>query len=123
MEFKREVVKALLIDSAAEWLPNEKNSTKIGYEINTHFGRLTPQGIKYIAELGEGKLRARKAYESSSWSITLKTKKCIIARVNGKNRIHKFIQQCRLKGWLASHINVKSLVDIYNKASEEVICG
>jgi len=91
--------------------------------------------VKYIAEKGYGKLQAKKAYANGSWGIKFTTKNRLktsdgkdlhfgvvvtLKEINGKNRINEFIQQCSLRGWLVNHVNVESLVDVYNKAEETV---
>lgn len=237
---RREVAKAMLIDSAAGWTPNEESSTKIGYgvvptriedivrskddeirfilmgdsekyntfnynipvtmvndthpfvaratlcyypkcarnqgvdytntEMELRFGRIDDTGriksvkgnkeepddiddlndfseehvrkyfrkwdnIKYISDKLTDRIRPRKAYSSGNWGIKLTTMNRLkrddgeglpfgvvitLKEINGRNRIGEFIQQCQIRGWLVNHVDVKNLVDIYNKAEEEV---
>lgn len=241
MGLRREVAKALLIDSAAGWTPNEEQSTRIGYgvvpvkidrivrsnddeirfilmgdseryctynynipvsivndthpfvaratlcyypkcarnqgvdytntEMDLRFGRINDKGkvqcikgnkeepddiedlndfteeyvrkyfrkwdnIKYISDTLTSRTRAKKAYTSTgNWGLKLTTMNRLkqsdgeglpfgivitLKEINGKNRINEFIQQCQMRGWLVNHVDVKNLVDVYNKAEEEV---
>jgi len=44
-----------------------------------------------------------------------------LKEINGKNRIADFIQQCSLRGWLVNRVNVENLVDVHNKAEEDIV--
>jgi len=240
MGLSREVAKALLIDSAAGWNPNEESSTKVGYgivpkriddivsskndeirfilmgnsqrystynygipvpiadsahpfvaratlcyypkcernqgvdytntEMELRFGRINDKGkiqsikgnkedpddigdmmdfteehvrqyyrkwdnIKYISDNYTSRSKARKAYSNGNWGIKIKTMNRLkrddgeglpfgvvvtLKELEGKNRIGEFIQQCSLRGWLVNRINVQNLVDVYNRAEEDV---
>lgn len=91
--------------------------------------------IKYIADSFTSKTRARKAYTTKNWGIRLTTMNRLksedgenlpfgivitLKEISGKNRINEFIQQCSLRGWLVNRINVKNLVEVYNKAEEHL---
>jgi len=240
MGLRREVAKALLIDSAAGWAVSEDSSTKIGYgivpikiddivrskddeirfilmgntqeyntynynipvsvvndthpfvakatlcyypkcernqgvdytntEVELRFGRINDKGkvlslkgnkeepediedmndfteehvrryfrkwdnIKYISDTLTNRTKARKAYSTGNWGIKLTTMNRLkrsdsedlpfgvvitLKEINGKNRIKEFIQQCQMRGWLVNHVDVKNLVDVYNKAEEDI---
>ena len=40
--------------------------------------------------------------------------------INGVNRIYDFIQQCSLRGWIVTRIDVESRIDIYNAAEVDI---
>lgn len=242
MGLRREVAKALLIDSAAGWDPNEETSIKIGYglvprriediirskddeirfiltektkeyctynygipipiangthpfvakatlcyypncernqgvdytntEMELRFGRINDRGkvqslkgnkeepeeiedlydfteehvrryfrkwdnIKYISDHLTSRSKPRKVYANANgnWGIKLTTMNRLrqndgeglpfgvvitLKELSGRNRIDEFIQQCSLRGWLVSRVNVQNLMEVYNKAEEEV---
>ena len=91
--------------------------------------------VKYISDKFTDRARPRKTYSTENWGIKLTTMNRLkqgdgenlpfgivitLREINGKNRINEFIQKCQLKGWLVNRVNVESLVDVYNKAEEEV---
>lgn len=243
MGLRREVAKALLIDSAAGWTPNDEASTKIGYGIvpkkiddiirskddeirfilmgesqqyntynygipipvanDTHpfvaratlcyypncernqgvdytntemelrFGRINDRGkvqsikgnkeepddiddlndfteehvrryfrkwdnIKYIADNFTNRSKPRKVYTNANgnWGIKLTAMNRLkrddseklpfgvvitLKELNGKNRLAEFIQQCSLRGWLVNRVNVENLVEVRNKAEEDIV--
>ena len=43
-----------------------------------------------------------------------------LKEINGVNRIHQFIQLCKLNNFNVTRIDVKNRIDIYNKAEEEL---
>lgn len=43
-----------------------------------------------------------------------------LKEINGVNRIHQFIQSCKINNFNVTRIDVKNRIDIYNKADEEV---
>lgn len=90
---------------------------------------------KHIREKYGDNLRARKAYKSGMWGVSVKTKERLEQRdgygikfglvvtlkeVNGVNRIHDFKQKAQIAGWRVEELRVKVKVDIYNKLQEEL---
>ena len=43
-----------------------------------------------------------------------------LKEINGVNRIHQFIQLCKINNFNVTRIDVKNRIDIYNKAEEEL---
>ena len=43
-----------------------------------------------------------------------------LKEINGVNRIHQFIQSCKINNFNVTRIDVKNRIDIYNKADEEI---
>ena len=43
-----------------------------------------------------------------------------LKEINGINRIDDFIQQCSLRGWIVTRIDVKNRIDIYNAAEVNI---
>ncbi len=91
--------------------------------------------IKHINEEINSKSKSRKAYEEGLWGIKINVKERLkskmdgniqfgmvitLKEMNGLNRIHDFIDNCRLKGWIVNKIEVNNLIDIYNVAEEEI---
>lgn len=95
--------------------------------------------VKHIREnvnTPSGKRKRPKIIQSNGlWGISIKTKERLNSRdgqnlkfglvitlkeINGKNRIDEFIQQCYFRGWLVNKINVDNMLDVYNKANEEL---
>ncbi len=94
--------------------------------------------IKHIKETFTGKNRAKKAYDTGLWGLSLKTKERLnqkhgnglkfgivitLKEINGKNRIEDFIRNCSLRGWIVNKIDVENKIDIYNIAEEEIVFG
>lgn len=90
---------------------------------------------KHIREKYGSKLRARKAYESGMWGVSIKTKERLEKRdghgikfglvvtlkeINNINRVHDFIQKARLAGWIVNEIDIDTQVNLHEK-SQEVI--
>jgi hypothetical protein len=87
---------------------------------------------KHIREKYGDSLRARKAYESGMWGISVKRKERLdkekkpvkfglvvtLKEVNGINRAQDFMQKARLAGWTVNEINVETQVDIYNQLQQ-----
>lgn len=95
--------------------------------------------IKHIRENIEtekgSKRKAKSKKQEGLWGISIKTNERLnlkesnnlkfglvitLKEINGVNRIQEFIQQCSAKGWIVNKINVENLIDIYNKAQEEL---
>ena len=90
---------------------------------------------KHIREKYGESLRARKAYDSGRWGVSVKTKERLEKRdgygikfglivtlkeINDINRIHDFKQKALAAGWRVEEISVRAKVDIYNKLQEEI---
>lgn len=91
--------------------------------------------IKHIREVFTQRNRAKDAYASGLWGVSLKTKERLdekygngikfgiivtLKEINGVNRIDDFIKNCALRGWLVNKIDVENRIDIYNIAEEEI---
>lgn len=89
--------------------------------------------VKHIREIIKNN-KPKKVY-NGLWGISIKTKERLeekygigikfgiivtLKEINGINRIEDFIQQCSLRGWLVSRINVDNRIDIYNVAEESI---
>lgn len=90
---------------------------------------------KHIREKYGASLRARKAYETGMWGISVKTKERLEKRdgygikfglvvtlkeVSGINRVHDFIQKARLAGWIVNEVNVDARVTLHEKLQETI---
>ena len=40
--------------------------------------------------------------------------------MNGVNRIDDFMKLCMVRGWIVNKIEVNNMVNVYNRAEEEV---
>lgn len=91
--------------------------------------------VKHVGEVLTEKPRMRKKYGDPLWGISLKTKERLqtgngdklkfgvvitLKNISGENRIQEFQQQCQLRGWLVTDINVQTQIDIYNQADTDV---
>ena len=89
--------------------------------------------VKHISEETKDTSKPRKAYEAGMWGLSIKTKERLTNRrtapmpfgvvitlkeMNSINRIDEFIKLCAVRGWLVNTIDIKSRVDVYNKAEE-----
>ena len=43
-----------------------------------------------------------------------------LKEISGVNRIDDFIQQCSLRGWIVTRIDVENRIDIYNAAEVNI---
>lgn len=91
--------------------------------------------VKHIGEVLRDGTRARKAYSTGMWGIKIRTTErddnkngrgmnfgvvVTLKEINSVNRIDDFIQQCSLRGWIVSQIDVASRIDIYNAAEVDI---
>lgn len=91
--------------------------------------------VKHVGEVLKGKMRARKAYETGMWGIKIRTTErddkkngrgmnfgvvVTLKEINGADRIDTFIQQCSLRGWIVTRVDVESRIDIYNAAEVDI---
>ncbi len=89
---------------------------------------------KHIREKYGNDLRARKAYESGMWGVSVKRKQRLdeekkpvkfglvvtLKEVNGVNRVQDFMQKARLAGWIVNEVNIETQVDIYNQLQQPI---
>lgn len=92
---------------------------------------------KHIREKYGNDLRARKAYQSGMWGVSVKRKQRLdeekkpvkfglvvtLKEVNGVNRVRDFMQKARLAGWIVNEINIEAQVDIYNQLQQPIDFG
>lgn len=91
--------------------------------------------VKYVAEKGYGRLKPQKAYANGNWGIKITPKTRSISNkkeeihfgiiitlkeIYGRNRISEFINLCSIRNWLVNHVNMENLINVYNKAEEDV---
>lgn len=91
--------------------------------------------VKHITQILKNRLIPKQRYDSGLWGLSVKTKERLWKRdgeglkfgvvitlkeINGVNRIDEFINQCTLRGWLINKVEVENMIDIYNKAEEEI---
>jgi len=91
--------------------------------------------VKHISEALNENARARKAYPSGNWGLSIKTKERVapkagrglrfgvvvtLREMNGINRIDEFIKLCMVRGWLVNRIDIQNQLDVYNKAEEDI---
>lgn len=91
--------------------------------------------VKHIGDIPDPKARARKAYYSKLWGLSIKSKArnaagardrlafgviVTLKEMHGVNRIDDFIQQCQARGWIVNRINVEAKVNVYNQAQMEL---
>ena len=91
--------------------------------------------VKRIAEIPSPDARARKAYDSRLWGLSIKSKArnaagtrdrlpfgvvVTLKEMRGVNRIDEFIQQCQARGWIVNRINLEAQVEVYNQGQMEL---
>ncbi len=91
--------------------------------------------VKRIAETPDPRARARKAYDSRLWGLSIKSKArnaagvrdrlafgviVTLKEMHGANRIDDFIQMCQARGWIVNRINVETQVEVYNQGQMEL---
>ena len=91
--------------------------------------------VKHIRETLTGRNRAKKAYETGLWGLSLKTKERLdekfgkgltfgivitLKEINGVNRIEEFIKQAQIRTWLVNKIDIDTRIDIFNIAEEDI---
>lgn len=93
--------------------------------------------VKHIGEVLKDSARMRKAYSTGMWGIKIRTTErsdtekpgrgmnfgvvVTLKEINGVNRIDDFIQQCSLRGWIVTRIDVENRIDIYNAAEVDIV--
>ena len=91
--------------------------------------------IKHINDTIKSKPRARKKMGAGFWGLSIKTKERLksthdkgtpfgvvitLKEMNGVNRIDDFMKLCMVRGWIVNKIEVNNMVNVYNRAEEEV---
>lgn len=91
--------------------------------------------VKHICEEIKSTSRARKAYESGLWGLSIKTKDRLttnkkeklafgvvvtLKEMNGVNRIEDFIKACWARQWIVNRLDIQNQMDIYARAEEQV---
>ena len=91
--------------------------------------------IKHIGEVLKEGTRSRKAYSTGMWGIKIRTTErddkkngrgmnfgvvVTLKEINGVNRIDDFIQQCSLRGWIVTRIDIENRINIYNAAEVDI---
>ena len=91
--------------------------------------------VKHIGETINSRARPRKMLDSEFWGISIKSKSrenngrrdslpfgivITLKEMNGVNRFEDFISLCQVRGWLVERLDVRTRLDIYAKAEEEV---
>lgn len=91
--------------------------------------------VKYVGELLKDDVRIRKAYGAGMWGIKIRTTErgdekngrgmnfgvvVTLKEINGVNRIDSFIQQCSLRGWIVTQVDIENRIDIHNAAEVEI---
>lgn len=92
--------------------------------------------VKHIREIATGRNQGKKAYSTGLWGLSLKRNERLnnnyelginfgviisIKHIKGENKIEDFIQNCQLKGWLVTNVDIRNKVEIYNQAEQEVV--
>ena len=91
--------------------------------------------VKHIGDIPDPRARARKAYDSKLWGLSIKSKArnaagardrlafgviVTLKEMHGVNRIDDFIQQCQARGWIVNRVNVEAKVNVYNQGQMEL---
>lgn len=91
--------------------------------------------VKHISDHVKTRMVPRKSYDVPLWGILLRKKErqndrsgdglrfgvvITLREMNGVNRIDEFMQQCMLRGWLVSRIDINNRLDIYEAAEVEL---
>ena len=91
--------------------------------------------VKYKCESIKKNMKAKKAYQYKKWGMEIKTNNRLdpkdgegirfgvvvtIKAIDGVNRVHEFIRECTLNGWIVNEVNVSNRIDISRKINEEI---
>lgn len=93
--------------------------------------------VKRVAEKVSKQSRPRKIVGPSRlWGLSVKTKErktdgsrdkipfgvvVTLREMNGVNRVEDFVRMCETFGWVVNRVDVKSRIDVYTKAEEEIV--
>lgn len=91
--------------------------------------------VKYISEKPTESKKTKKSYKNKNWGMEIKTNNRLdpqdgvglrfgvvvtLKEINGVNRIDEFVKSCHLNGWLVNTVDIRNLIDIHERANEEV---
>ena len=91
--------------------------------------------VKHIADEIKSASRARKAYGTGLWGLSIKTKErtsvkkgvglpfgvvVTLREMKGKDRYDDFIKLCSVRGWLVNKIDINNQIDVYIKSEEDI---
>ena len=91
--------------------------------------------VKYKCESIKKNMKAKKAYQYKKWGMEIKTNNRLdpkdgegirfgvvvtIKAIDGVNRVHEFIRECTLNGWIVNEVNVSNRIEISRKINEEI---
>lgn len=122
-----------LIKSINENHQSECESTWINEEDARKWYRKW-DNVKHISQILKPNIKPKQKYDNIMWGLSIKAKERLFSRekgikfgvvitlkeINGVNRIHEFINQCSLRGWLVNKINIENRINVYNIAHEEI---
>lgn len=92
--------------------------------------------VKVIRDTIKSRPIARTAYENGFWGLNVKSKSRLsqedtkkvpfavvltLKEMEGKNRVGEFIKSCVFRGWFVEVIDIENQINIYSKASEEIV--
>lgn len=94
------------------------------------------ENTKFVSSLYKEKgLRALNSYDEGLWGVSLTSKErrrsakqndlsfglvVTVKNIKGVNKINDFKHACLLRGYIVNEIDIKSKIDIYEKAQEEI---
>lgn len=91
--------------------------------------------IKHISDSIKERAIPRKKIGDGNWGLSILIKERLtsskersipfgvvitLKEMNGINRIDEFVKNCNMRGWIVNRVSVDNMVDIYNKAEEEI---
>ena len=91
--------------------------------------------IKHISDSIKERAIPRKKIGDGNWGLSILIKERLtsskersipfgvvitLKEMNGINRIDEFVKNCNMRGWIVNRVSVENMVDIYNKAEEEI---
>ncbi len=91
--------------------------------------------VKHIGETINPRARPKKILDSEFWGISVKSKSrendgrreslpfgivITLKEMRGVNRFEDFISLCQVRGWLVERLDVRTRLDIYARAEEEI---
>lgn len=111
--------------------------TQVIYEADARQMYRKWDNVKHVAEKVSKLSRPREVLGPSGlWGLSVKTKErktdssrdkipfgvvVTLREMKGVNRIEDFVRACETFGWVVNRIDVKSRIDIYTKAEEEIM--
>ena len=91
--------------------------------------------VKHIGEILNPRALPKKVLVSNFWGISVKSKSrendgrrmslpfgivITLKEMYGENRFEDFVSLCQVRGWLVERLDVRSRLDIYTRAEEEI---